>query len=223
MLRSLTQIQKTPLENELALVLVAAGYSSRMKAFKPLLPFGNSTVIETAIDTFQYAGINNIIVVIGYQADKLKLVLNKKGIGWVYNEKYNEGMYSSVLTGVRALPESSKGFFLLPSDMPLIMDETIEKISKAYWENRPDIVYPVFKGRRGHPPLISATLFPEILKHDGTEGLKGVLGQYRDNACHVEVEDEGVLLDMDTYDEYLNLYNKSQDRLQAYMKRALEL
>ncbi len=200
--------QKLPLENNIALILLAAGYSSRMKAFKPLLPLGESTVIETTIDVFLNAGIKNIIVVIGYKADKLKSVLNEKGIRWIYNDKYNEGMYSSVLAGVRSLPDGIKGFFLLPSDMPLIKSQTIEKLTDAYWKYNPNLVYPVFMDRRGHPPLISSKLLQEILTHDGTKGLNGVLGKYKDGALHIEVEDEGIHIDMDTYNDYLNIYNK---------------
>lgn len=199
---------KAPLENDLAVILLAAGYSSRMKKFKPLLSLGESTVIETTIDIFLNAGIKNISVIIGHKADKLKPVLNNKGINWIYNEKYDEGMYSSVLTGVRSLPNHIKGFFLLPSDMPLIKTETIKKISNVYFENNSNIVYPVFMDRRGHPPLISSKIIPEILTHDGTGGLNSVLSKYKSNAIHIEVEDEGIHLDMDTYHEYLNIYNK---------------
>lgn len=217
MLGNLPKIQKTPLENDLALILLAAGYSSRMQAFKPLLPLGNSTAIETVIDTFLNADIKNITVVIGYQADKLKLVLNRKDIKWVYNEKYSEGMYSSVRAGVQSLPTHIKGTFLLPVDIPLIKNETIKKLSNAYFQSNFDIIYPTFMDRRGHPPIISSRLFSQVITHDGTGGLRTLLAQYESNAQHIEVEDEGIHLDMDTYDEYLKLYSKAKCLPSNYM------
>lgn len=223
MVRASTNNQRAPLRNELALILLAGGYSSRMKAFKPLLPLGDSTVIETAIDTFLYVGIKNIIVVIGYQAEKLKPILNKKGIQWVYNERYSEGMYSSILAGISALPTDVKGFFLLPSDMPLIKRQTIEKICEAYSVTNADLLYPVFRGRRGHPPLISASLFTELLMYDGSKGLKGILAKYREHALHIEVEDEGIHLDMDTYEEYVEIYEKAKGYFYSYGEKALEI
>lgn len=208
MLGNLPKTHEISLENDLALILLAAGYSSRMQAFKPLLPLGNSTVIETAVDTFLNAGIKDITVVIGYKADQLKPVLNRKGIKWVYNGSYSEGMYSSVRAGVQSLPHHVKGFFLLPVDIPLIKIETIKKLSNAYLQSNFDIIYPVFNDRRGHPPIISSGLFYQIITHDGTGGLRALLAEYENKAQGIEVEDEGIHLDMDTYEEYLNLCDK---------------
>lgn len=188
-------------KKDLAAIIVAGGYSSRMNAFKPLLPLGESTVIETAINNFLEAGIDNIVVVIGFNADKLKPVLDQKGIKWVYNENYDDGMYSSILAGVKSLTEHVEGFFLLPADIPIVKYQTIDSLSQSH--KKYDIVYPVYGSRRGHPPLISSRLFTEILSFDGNGGLKTLLRKYNDTAHHVEVQDEGILLDMDTQEDYL--------------------
>lgn len=190
---------------QIAAIIAAAGYSSRMKVFKPLLPLGASTVIETVADCFLKAGIDNITVVLGHNADMLMPVLDKKGVRWVYNESYDSGMYSSVVAGVKALNTSVKCVFFLPVDIPLVKYQTITQLYQVYSQNTKSIIYPVHNGRRGHPPLISSALFREILAHDGSGGLKEILSRHQEEALYIEVDDEGILLDMDTYEDYTKI------------------
>lgn len=186
-------------------IVLAGGYSSRMKDFKPLMPLGDSTVIEYTIKVFKNAGIRDIIVVIGYKADELKIVLERADVRYVYNENFNEGMYSSIVKGVKSLRSGTEAFLLLPADMPLIDNNTINKLLQAYKENKPDIVYPVYQEQRGHPPLISSNLFGNILNWDGTGGLRALLARHQNRIEHVEVEDVGILTDIDTPEDYIEM------------------
>jgi CTP:molybdopterin cytidylyltransferase MocA len=111
-------------------------------------------------------------------------------------------MYSSVVAGVNSLPVYMKGFFLLPADMPLVKKETIDEMLRVYNSTENDIIYPTYKGRRGHPPLISASLFPAIKNWDGCGGLRALLAQYQNDATQVDVTDENILTDMDTPEDY---------------------
>lgn len=206
-----TLLESKVLKKDLAAILLAAGYSSRIKKFKPLLPLGNSTVLENSIDSFLNAGIENVIVVVGFQANKLIPVLEHKGVKWVFNERFSEGMYSSVVEGVSSIPLHVKGFFLLPADMPLIRKETIDSLVEGYRHSKKGIIYPSLSKRRGHPPLISSSLFPEIINYDGTGGLKALLRKYEEQAYYVDVDDEGILLDIDTYEDYLNIYERFEN------------
>ena len=201
-----TESNQAAPNGELAAIVAAAGYSSRMKAFKPLLPFGRSTVIETALDVFLEAGIKDITVVLGFNAEKLKPILQRKGIGWVYNEDYSQGMYSSVVAGVRSLKPQTKGVFFLPADIPTVKSSTIAALRDVFLQENSTVVYPAYKGRRGHPPLISSALFGDILVYDGEGGLKTLLGRHSHKAHVIEVEDEGMLYDLDTYEDYQTLY-----------------
>src|SRR5271157_2877014 len=169
-------------DEDLAAIVLAAGYSSRMSDFKPLLTLGNLTVIEIVIGIFLQAGINDITVVLGHRADDLKSVLAPLHVRCVFNEKYNEGMFSSVAAGLRSLGPVVKGVFLLPVDMPLVKSLTIEKIARAYREFGAYIFYPAFMNRRGHPPLIPSTLFPEILSWRGPGGLQSLLAGHETEA-----------------------------------------
>jgi molybdenum cofactor cytidylyltransferase len=204
-------------EKDLAAIILSAGFSSRMAAFKPLLSMGNSTVIETVINIFLQVGINNITVVLGHRADDLKPVVDRSHVRWILNERYDEGMYSSVVSGVSGLYSARaevKGVFLLPVDMPLISCLTIKKITMAYSISGSHIFYPTYLKQRGHPPLIPSDLFSEILAWNGPGGLRSFLERYEARASGVEVQDKGILMDIDTpedYSEICRVYGKRDE------------
>lgn len=191
------------MNRKFAALIVAAGYSSRMERFKPLLPLGEHTVIEQTIATFTAAGVENIIVVTGHNAEALNPVLEKVPVTVVKNERYDEGMFTSIKTGVMALPQSVDGFFMMPADMPFVMPDTIKQLMTTYSEQPSDVLYPTFNHKRGHPPLIARDVFKSILDSDGEGGLKRLLNHPEIHANHLEVADEGILLDLDTYEDYL--------------------
>ncbi|MGH4117319.1 nucleotidyltransferase family protein [Clostridium sp.] len=196
-------IRVNPYAKNLSAIILAGGYSKRMKQFKPLLPLGDSTIIENTINVFRNSGVDDITVVIGYRANDVKVVLDCMDVKWVYNQNYHEGMYSSVVAGVSSLPASINGFFLLPADMPFVKKETIEELLRVYNSTTYDIIYPTYKGHRGHPPLISERLFPAIKNWDGSGGLRALLSKYQEVSTQVEVTDENILTDMDTHEDYL--------------------
>jgi CTP:molybdopterin cytidylyltransferase MocA len=188
--------------SHLAAVLLAAGRSGRMGAFKPLLPFGPDTVIERVLAAVRGAGVRTLRVVVGSNAGRLVPLLERCGAAWVMNERFEEGMYSSVQAGVRSLPDDTAAFFLLPGDMPLVRSGTLIRLA-AEWDRHPGgILYPCDSGRRGHPPLIAAARIPEILGEAPPGGLRELLARHAGAARDVEVADPGVLADLDTPEAY---------------------
>jgi len=185
-----------------AAIILAAGYSSRMGEFKPLLPLGNSRVIERAVRCFLRAGIDDIIVVVGHRSGELIPVVTGLGARIVVNPDYPRGMYSSVRSGVREMSRDSEAFFLLPGDHPLVRPETLARLLEVYRETDKRIVYPCFEGRRGHPPLITAAIRQQIVDCEPTGGLRMLLEDYQSEALDLRVEDGGVLVDMDTPGDY---------------------
>jgi len=191
------------MNRKFAALIVAAGYSSRMERFKPLLPLGERTVIEQTIATFTAAGVENIIVVVGHNAKALSPVLEKVPVTVVMNERYDEGMFTSIKAGVMALSQSIDGFFMMPADMPFVMPDTVNQLMSTFTDQPSDVLYPTFNHKRGHPPLIARDVFKSILDSDGEGGLKRLLNHPEIHANHLEVADEGILLDLDTYEDYL--------------------
>jgi CTP:molybdopterin cytidylyltransferase MocA len=174
-----------------------------MGNFKPLLPLGKSTVVETAVESFLGAGIEDIRVVLGHRADEVApVVAGHRGVTFLPNQNYAEGMFSSVQTGVSSLGPEVEAFFMLPADNPLIKRRTLVEIIRVYCETGAAIVYPCFAGERGHPPLITARFAGSILNWSRPGGLQALLREHETEAVEVEVPDQGVLMDMDTPEDY---------------------
>lgn len=189
----------------IAAVILSGGYSSRMGSFKPFLKFGEKTAIETLIDAYKSSGIDNIIVVAGYRGSEISEKLMESNIICIQNENYAEGMFTSVIKGVKALDSSASAFFIHPVDIPLVKKHTIEVLKNKYLEAGKGIIYPDFCGSIGHPPLIDCKYREAILRSRGEGGLKSILKQYSGDSIYVPVFDKATLMDMDTKEDYEKL------------------
>ena len=191
-------------------VVLAAGVSSRMGELKPLMTLGGTTIIEHVIRMFRAAGVEEIRVVIGFRAAEISAVLKPLNVHAVLNESYSEGMFSSIKVGLRSLKPNCDAFFILPTDVPLVRPGTASALLANF---RPrHILYPVFRKRRGHPPLISTVFMRDILDYRGQGGLRSLLEQNESSAIDVNVADEGILFDMDTKQDYRHILLKYQKK-----------
>jgi putative nucleotidyltransferase with HDIG domain len=190
------------MKRNIAAIIPAAGLSSRMKAFKPLLPMGKQSILETSIDLFKQNGVNDICVVTGHRSGDLELLITKKEASWVHNPDYHQGMFSTILAGVKRLKNDCDAFFLLPADIPAIRPHTIKEILRAYRNGKGKIIYPVFKGVRGHPPLISTQFLNPIINFNQGGGLRACLGAFEKESMDLEVCDRGIHMDADTQEDY---------------------
>ncbi len=183
-------------------VVAAAGLSSRMGAFKPLLPFGGSTVLERCIANLREAGAKEIVVVTGHRAAELEEKLSGSGVRFVRNPDYAATqMFDSLRIGLRALSENCAAILLTPGDVPLVQPETI----RALLEARGGFVRPVCAGKRGHPVALDAKYREALLAYDGDGGLRGAVEALGVPTTEVEVADAGMPLDMDTPADYERL------------------
>lgn len=200
---------------KIAAIVLAAGLSSRMEGgFKPLLPLGESTVLERAVTLFQRAGVMDVRVVSGHRSEELRPVVARSGCQLVVNPDYLDGMFTSVIAGIASLKNEIDAFFVLPVDLALVRPATIERLLVASHNSNAKVFYPVFMGMRGHPPLIAGRLSAEIAAWQGKGGLQGALAKYEEDALEVEVADELILRDMDTPDDYTVLKQRA-NRLQV--------
>jgi CTP:molybdopterin cytidylyltransferase MocA len=193
-------------EKRFAAVILAAGLSSRMGDFKPLMNLGGQTVLSRCVEAFQDAGACDVMVVTGHRAGEVQAEVERLGVSSIHNLLFEQGMFSSVQRAVSSLPVLD-AFFLLPVDIPLVRPATITSLAGAF-DGR--VTHPCFEGERGHPPLIPFHLVPEILRHDGSGGLKGLLLAHP--CLDVPVWDQGILLDADTSEDFAALVRRFERR-----------
>ena len=190
-----------------AAVVLAGGFSSRMQQLKPLLRLGEETVTDHIITTFSDTGVD-VFLVTGYQREAIEAGISRRDITLVYNPDYEQGMLSSVRAGLRELPVIYQSFFVLPADIPLVRSATIRRLIDAALTDPDKIIYPVFRGKRGHPPLIPAGLIPGIMEWEGGGGLQAILESREELTREVPVADSFILGDIDTAEDYAALLER---------------
>ena len=197
-------------------VILAAGYSSRMGSFKPLLTVGELPALARLTDSVHHAGIRDIIIVTGYRHELLLPCINEQRerlgpegyrIFEAYNAEYDKGMFSSVCAGLEAARNNytkKTGYFLMPVDCPLINEGILTRMMdeiRASGKND-EFCVPVFEGKKGHPLFIPDTYTAEICSYDGEGGLKAITDRHGNKMYRIPVEDESCILDMDTPEGY---------------------
>jgi CTP:molybdopterin cytidylyltransferase MocA len=187
---------------KISAIILAAGYSSRMGTLKPMLKLGGETILERAIKLFCDSGIEDVIVVVGHRANEIISHVENCTTRAITNEHFERGMFSSVKAGVNALRPESEAFFVLPVDISLVRPRTIKDLLEAYRNGNSQIIFPAFLGKRGHPPLISASCRNEILSYCGDDGLRGFFRKHDRDSKRVEVADEMILFDLNTPADY---------------------
>jgi molybdenum cofactor cytidylyltransferase len=190
-------------------LILAAGLSSRMGSFKPLMPVGAETLIERSTQSMLSGGARQVTVVLGYRAAEAEAVLrgrfSPQRVSIVRNPNYEStDMLASAKIGIAALP-ACEAFFLLPGDMPAVDSKTFWAVHAAMQSTKASLAFPTLEGRRKHPPLISARCVPSILAFDGPGGLREVWRQYASETAEVAVDDAGCLFDTDTPEDYRRL------------------
>jgi len=184
----------------LGAVVPAAGLSRRMGKEKVLLPFGESSVLERALSTLRQFGIEERVVVLRADLTEAIARARKLGARVVMNPHPEEEMLESIRLGVAELSAGIEAFFVWPADHPAVSIETLRALAREAGPGR--VVLPVYKGRRGHPALIGGELRPEIARIPANHGLRQLWRARPEVLQEVIVEDPGVLLDLDTPEDY---------------------
>lgn len=190
------------MNDKIVAVVLAAGLSRRMGRPKQLLPFGRRTVLQTVVDMLQSVPVEQIIVVVGHRSDEVVTLL-PPGVRAVVNEDYVSGMFSSVLAGLGALPPDTEGMLLLLGDQPQIRAEVVRAVIDRFKTGDRGLVIPETDGKRGHPVMIDVRKYADEMRRlDGSEGLKPVVRGHPEDTAIVAIEDEAILRDMDTPEDY---------------------
>ncbi len=186
-------------------IVLAAGTSSRMGAKnKLLLPFKGSTFIEHVVNELLQSNVNEIIVVLGHEKDKIKQLFTQKKMIFTVNENYNSGMTSSIQSGVRAASKSTDGFLVCLSDMPFLTTTDYNKILASSTENK-EIILPFYHNQKGNPVYFSKDFKEEILNYKEPEGCKGIIKNNPSFLVKIPFDNAHILKDIDTEEEFLGI------------------
>ena len=193
-----------------AALIVAAGMSSRMGDFKPMLNIGSISIAQRVVANFQQAGVDKIVMITGYNATMLERHLTGNGIVFLRNEQYETTqMFESVCIGLKYLEGKCDRILFTPVDIPLFTAATVGTLlaSEAL------LASPVCDGKAGHPTLIDASMIPFILSHSGEGGLRGALENCPAPITEIAVDDRGILHDADTPEDYRSLLKYHNEQL----------
>lgn len=184
---------------KIAGIILAAGQSRRMgKPNKLLTTLDGVSFIRHVADVALAAGLDEIIVVTGHEAEQMHAQLSGLTVRFAHNENFAQGLASSLQTGIAALDETIDAALVLLSDMPFITEETVRTIGRSFsLEHDERISVPHFQGRRGNPVLWPRRYFRELLSLSGDQGARALLKAYPDAVHEIELGEE-ILIDIDT-------------------------
>ncbi len=191
-------------------IIVAAGETSADSKSNPLLKIGSITVIKRIVLTFQRAGISPIVIVTGYRGEDIEYHLSDYGVIFLRNEEYERSqMLDSAKIGFKYIKDKTDQVVFTPVNVPMVTPDTIIKLITS---GEPLIV-PSYQGKAGHPLLIDNQLLPDILSYGGSYGLRGAVQRLDVERKLMEVEDEGIILDMEDMDRLDDLLKEHNENI----------
>ncbi|MCD8142107.1 MAG: nucleotidyltransferase family protein [Clostridiales bacterium] len=180
-------------------VILAAGLSSRMGAYKPLLQIDGVSMIRHVYDAMFSAGAEPIVVVTGYRHEDIEAHLYGLPVAFVHNPEYaHTQQLDSLRLGLRALKGRCQRVLISPADVPLVSQETVD----ALLRETGDFIRPVYQGKPGHPVVLNMALLPELERYSGGGGLRGAIECSGAVIRDVAVPDGGIALDADTPQDF---------------------
>jgi molybdenum cofactor cytidylyltransferase len=183
-------------------VLLAAGESARMGRPKPLLPWGDTTLIEYQVGEMLAAGLERVIVVLGHAWQDVKPYLTGPAVETVINEAYRESKAGSLRAVAASLLDEDEAVAILSVDQPRPRD-VLTRLLAAHDAGAALVTVPVHGGRRGHPTVLAGALIPELRNVlDETLGLRGLIERHQASLREVPFDTPIVLLDLNTPDDY---------------------
>lgn len=194
-------------------VIAAAGVQNNIEQFRPMLKVGNSTIIHKAIDTLRKADVSPIIVITGYKSDELEKHLSHRGVICIFNKEYKTSqMFDSLKLGLDYIRELCDRVLVVPADTAMFSMESVVEVMNTEGA----MVAPMFGDKPGHPVLIESSYIPDIISYDGDDGLRGAMRSLEADITFVQLNDRGLVLDVNTtkeYEEVLEYDKNSKDSI----------
>ena len=183
-------------------VILAAGRSSRMGRDKALLEYRGSTFLNHLISLFS-PRVNPLIVVLGHHAETIRPTIQELPTPKVVvNRDYMRGMLTSLQTGIRALPSDVGAAMFTLVDHPAVEEATVDQLIERFQAARSVLAIPCYREQRGHPVIAARPILEEIVRLPEDSSAKTVIRGHRLETTFVEVDDPGVVLDIDRPGDY---------------------
>ncbi|AGL03251.1 molybdenum cofactor cytidylyltransferase [Desulfoscipio gibsoniae] len=191
-------------------VILAAGISSRLGTPKQLLSYQGRPLVAHVVDTICRTGVEKVFVVLGHRAEEVRETLKEYDVNFVHNPDYASGQSTSLRAGLNALGDSAGAALFVLGDQPLLKPRTVNRIIEEYRLGGKGIVAPFYRGKRGNPVLFNKKYFPEIFALTGDTGARKIIEFNKNQLARVDVDDAGVVFDIDTWEDYSKLIKFEQ-------------
>jgi len=179
----MAQEQPMPSRVRVSAVVLAAGRTD----------YVDSLPISYVIEAFLAAGIDDLIVVLGYHAEQTKKYLYNKDVKIIVNPDYEYGLSKSLRYGLKIVSRDAAAVLLTLGNRPLVKPEVVKQLIRTYKNSVAPIIVPTYSHMRGHPVIFDNVLIPELLKTRGNVGGREVLQRHSQELKQVEVEDAGII------------------------------
>lgn len=188
-------------------ILLAAGASKRMGKPKQLMPLGNSTILEQTIDNLLGSRVSEVIVVLGHRAEEMTKVIANKPVKIIINPAYQQGMSTSIITGLNLVDSRAQAVMLTLADQPFIDSKTIDRLIEEFSNHNKGIAIPAYKGMRGHPIIFSIKYKGALSELKGDIGGRQIIREHPDDILAVTVDSPSINIDIDDIDEYQSRFS----------------
>ena len=184
-----------------AAIVLAAGMSRRMGAPKQLLRVGDKTILERTLENVRASNASEIVLVLGHAADEIQKRIATQDLKIVLNHGYEQGMGTSLRSGLMEVTADVKAAIIVLADQPWISAGTLNRLIACHQERKPQIIIPTYRGFRGNPVLLDRSVFAEVQSLNGDVGCRAIFGDHTEGIVKLAVDDPGILLDIDSQDD----------------------
>lgn len=184
-------------------LILAAGPAKRMGESKQLLPLAGKPLLQHVVDLACSLPFAKVFVILGAYEEEIRRQIDFGPAEPVHNPWYREGMASSLRIGFSLLPERCEAAAIMLGDQPLVRRETVMRLLQEFELHRPLFVVPRYRGQRGNPCIASTLIRAEAMSLRGDVGLRALFSRHEPSIRFVDVDDPGILLDIDTRRDYM--------------------